>query len=140
MKKKKLFLLLGMGLFMLGIGLNIQYALDEYGLVKNSLHTEVLAQTNSSGGDGSGSGSGSGGSGDTGGSGGGSGQCTERGGTEYPNKILVLEDCTKKISIGGGWDGVRYEYVTGYRCRCDYADFGYCGVRGCNATWETACK
>lgn len=57
MKTKKLVLSVGMGVFMLGIGLNVQYALDDYGLVKNSLHTEVLAQSNGSG---SGSESGSG--------------------------------------------------------------------------------
>jgi|WetSurMetagenome_2_1015567.scaffolds.fasta_scaffold50138_1 hypothetical protein len=58
--KKKLSILSGIVVFLLAVVVNIQYALDGYGVSKSSLHAEVLAQT--------GTGTGTGGSG-TGGSG-----------------------------------------------------------------------
>ncbi len=59
MKKKKLVMLAGMSVLALGLALNLQYAQDDYGMAKSTLHLEVLAQTNSSG-SGTGSGTGTG--------------------------------------------------------------------------------
>ncbi|WP_158712862.1 hypothetical protein [Parabacteroides pacaensis] len=86
---KKYFLMGAGALFLLlGSGLNIQYALNNYGITKNSLHVEVLAQTNNSGGDGSGSNGGNG-------SGEGGGNTTTPGG---------------KTSGGGGGTGSYEDY------------------------------
>ncbi len=49
MKKNRFMVLMGGVLFLLGAGLNLQYSMDEYGIVKNSLHLEVLAQSGNSG-------------------------------------------------------------------------------------------
>ena len=64
--KKKISIMFGTAIFFMVLTTNLQHALDDYGLNDNSLHAEVLAQTNSSGtGSGSGSGSGSDGTGTT---------------------------------------------------------------------------
>jgi hypothetical protein len=46
-KKNKLLAIIGIAVFALTVVVNIQYALDGYGISKNSLHTQVLAQTSS---------------------------------------------------------------------------------------------
>ena len=53
MKRKLFILAAGAILIAFGLGLNIQHALNDYGIADNSLHTQVLAQSSSSG-DGSG--------------------------------------------------------------------------------------
>ena len=45
MKKKMIFKVLGAGILGLGLALNIQYALNDYGLEEQSLCVAVLAQT-----------------------------------------------------------------------------------------------
>jgi len=56
---KKIIPFICAALFTTAMAINIQYAIDDYGILKGSLHTEVLAQ-NTGTGTGSGSGSGSG--------------------------------------------------------------------------------
>jgi hypothetical protein len=49
MKKFKL-TILGTGALALMLGLNIRHAVNNYGIMDGKLHTEILAQSNSSGG------------------------------------------------------------------------------------------
>lgn len=61
--KKNVLTILGAVTLILALTLNVSYALDNYGITKNKLHVEVLAQSNSSGGESGGdSGNSSGGS------------------------------------------------------------------------------
>lgn len=48
------------------IGLNLRHAVNDYGILNNKLHVEVLAQSNSNGGSSSGGGGSSGGSNNSG--------------------------------------------------------------------------
>ena len=41
--------LVGICTILVTLGLNIQYAFNDYGVLKNKLHIEILAQTNSNG-------------------------------------------------------------------------------------------
>jgi len=67
MKNLKL-TILGVITLLFALTLNFRHALDDYGISKNKLHVEVLAQSNSSGGGGSsGGGDSSGGGGSSGG-------------------------------------------------------------------------
>jgi hypothetical protein len=70
---KKFSLVIGIGAIVLIYALNLGYALDNYGITKNSLTLDVLAQTSNSGGGGSSTGGGSGGGSSTGGGGSSSG-------------------------------------------------------------------
>ncbi len=122
MKKKKMLVLLGMSLFMLGIGLNVQYALDDYGVVKNSLHMEVLAQSNSSG-DGSGSGSGSGT---------GSGFAGWWNNTDFFAHLTTKEIYEHNANIAVGYKGFNIELGSitsgfiGYLRTCEFHMFDTC--------------
>lgn len=49
--KKKAIVTFGMIVLMLGMGMNVQYALADYGIEKNSLHVAVLSQSSGGGGD-----------------------------------------------------------------------------------------
>ncbi|RNC63779.1 hypothetical protein [Proteiniphilum sp. X52] len=71
---KKIYLtILGIATLLFALTLNFKHALDDYGIVDNKLHVEVLAQSNGSGGgDSSGGGGSSGGGSSGGGSSGGS--------------------------------------------------------------------
>ena len=51
MKKKNIISLAGVVALLMGLGLNLEYALDDYGLKSNSLNLFVLAQASNSGGD-----------------------------------------------------------------------------------------
>lgn len=51
MKKKNIISLVGVVALLMGLGLNLEYALDDYGLKSNSLNLFVLAQASNSGGD-----------------------------------------------------------------------------------------
>ena len=51
MKKKNIISLAGVVALLMGLGLNLEYALDDYGLQSNSLNLFVLAQASNSGGD-----------------------------------------------------------------------------------------
>jgi hypothetical protein len=75
--KKHLLTIVGIGALILTVGLNLRNAVNNYGILDNSLSIEVLAQTGSSGG-GSDSGgeSSGGGSSDNSGNSGGSGSTT----------------------------------------------------------------
>ncbi len=65
---KKIYLtILGIATLLFALTLNFKHALDDYGIVDNKLHVEVLAQSNGSGG-GDSSGGGSSGGGSSGGS------------------------------------------------------------------------
>jgi len=86
--KKKFLLLIGLCAIALLFVLNLMYAADNYGIVKNNLSVQIIAQTGS-GGDGSGSGSGSGGS-----SGGDEIECEE--GIIVKDKIVFVVFCNKK--------------------------------------------
>lgn len=50
MKLKKVITVVGAGALLLGLGMNLHYAVDDYGIGSNSLNLFVLAQTSSSGG------------------------------------------------------------------------------------------
>lgn len=50
MKLKKVITVAGAGALLLGLGMNLNYAIDDYGIGSNSLNLFVLAQTSSSGG------------------------------------------------------------------------------------------
>ena len=50
MKKKNIISLAGVVALLMGLGLNLEYALDDYGLKSNSLNLFVLAQASNSGG------------------------------------------------------------------------------------------
>ncbi len=68
--KKTLLTILGVATLIFALTLNFRHALDDYGVLKNKLHVEVLAQSNNtgggtSGGDSSGGGDTSGGGGST---------------------------------------------------------------------------
>jgi hypothetical protein len=56
-----IYIILGVLVLALTIGLNARHALNDYGVKDNKLHVEVLAQTSTTGGDGSGSSSSGGG-------------------------------------------------------------------------------
>lgn len=58
MKEKRFISVVGAIALLLSLGMNVQYALEDYGISTNSLNTFILAQSNTSGG-GSGSSSGS---------------------------------------------------------------------------------
>ena len=73
MKAKKFIGLLGAVAFTAGVVANLQYAWNDYGVLTNSLHVEVLAQSAS-------------------GSGGGTGGGTT-GGSEIPVYVKVTYDC-----------------------------------------------
>lgn len=49
MKKKKCVTFIGVTAFVLGMGMNIEYAIADYGISDSNLHVEVLAQSRSSG-------------------------------------------------------------------------------------------
>lgn len=51
MKAKSIISLAGVFALLMGLGLNLEYALDDYGLKGNSLNLFVLAQASNSGGD-----------------------------------------------------------------------------------------
>ena len=51
MKKKNIISLVGVVALLMGLDLNLEYALDDYGLKSNSLNLFVLAQASNSGGD-----------------------------------------------------------------------------------------
>lgn len=53
--------IVGVATLLIALTLNFRHALDDYGVTKNKLHMEVLAQTNDSGGDSSGGGTSGGG-------------------------------------------------------------------------------
>lgn len=55
MKKKKVFVTFGAMVLMLGLAMNVQYALADYGIETNSLPIMVLAQSGGGGGSTSGS-------------------------------------------------------------------------------------
>lgn len=74
-----------------------------------------------------------------GGSSGGSGMCTERGGNEEPKKVLQRNPCTKEIQIKVG-TSIEWKQVKGNECKCEKPDRSYQGTKGCNLSWETACK
>lgn len=108
----------------LGLGLNMQYAWNDYSFKESPLLVQVvMAETES-------------------------GMCVGRGGSEMPKQVLIREDCTYYIQIGGdisisqsgGGGGVQWEKVQGNRCSCKNPLSGYSGKLGCNLTWETACK
>lgn len=50
MKLKRIITVVGAGALLLGLGMNLNYAIDDYGIGSNSLNLFVLAQTSSSGG------------------------------------------------------------------------------------------
>lgn len=69
----------------------------------------------------------------------GSGMCTERGGSEEPKKVLQRSPCTKEIQIKVG-TSIEWKQVKGNECKCEKPDRSYQGAKGCNLSWETACK
>lgn len=69
----------------------------------------------------------------------GSGMCTERGGSEEPTKILQKNTCTKEIQVKVG-TSFEWKRVNGNECKCQKPDRSYQGSKGCNLSWETACK
>jgi hypothetical protein len=105
--------ILGIGALALMLGLNIRHAVNNYGIMDGKLHTEILAQSNSSGGDGSGSGNDGSGSGNNGG---GSGSGGESGGDSRPYCT-----CTKSCP-----DGITTIQCRGYtECSCNGAVSGF---------------
>lgn len=74
-----------------------------------------------------------------GGSSEGNGMCTERGGSEEPQKVLLKNTCTKEVQVkvGTSWE---WKKVNGNECKCKKPDRSYQGSKGCNLSWETACK
>ncbi|MDR1115007.1 MAG: hypothetical protein LBL33_02430 [Tannerella sp.] len=114
MKKFKL-TILGTGALALMLGLNIRHAVNNYGIMDGKLHTEILAQSNSSGG-----GSGSGGSGSGNGSGSG-GDGSGSGGYELPEVVITCGQyygqCWKNTNCYSGeytipceWSGRQHHY------------------------------
>jgi hypothetical protein len=103
--RKNILSLLGAGALLAAFALNLNYAVNDYGVIDNEQHECVLAQSNSSGGggdDSSGGGSGDGSSGGDssgGDSGDSSGSGTTGGGTtgEYTGSY-VLKNCTWTIT------------------------------------------
>lgn len=69
----------------------------------------------------------------------GSGMCTDRGGNEESQKILKKNVCRKEIQIKVG-SSFEWKTVNGNECNCEKPDRSYQGVKGCNLSWETACK
>ncbi|RNC66925.1 hypothetical protein [Proteiniphilum sp. X52] len=51
--KKNYLTILGIATLLFALTLNLRHALDDYGVVENKLHVEVLAQSTTSGGGGS---------------------------------------------------------------------------------------
>lgn len=68
-----------------------------------------------------------------------SGECSQRGGGELPNKVLLLTSCTKEVAIKVG-TSIEYKKVSGSQCKCCKKPSGYQGILGCNLSWETSCK
>jgi hypothetical protein len=100
MKKDENFVLniLGIGAIALMLGLNIRHALNNYGITKNELHLEILAQSNSSGGS---SGSGSGSDNYGGGSSGSGSGSNNFGGSSNDPGIRIYCRCTDGNIFGG---------------------------------------
>lgn len=69
----------------------------------------------------------------------GSGMCTERAGYEQPKEVLLNNTCTKSVKVQVGTSFV-YESVAGNECKCKRPPRSYRGAKGCNLSWETACK
>ena len=47
--------------------------------------------------------------------------------------------CTKEIQIKVG-TSIEWKQVKGNECKCEKPDRSYQGTKGCNLSWETACK
>jgi hypothetical protein len=103
-------LIIGTIALILTVGLNVRHALNNYGILDNKLHMEVLAQSNGSGGNGSGSngnGSGSNGNGsDTDGSD--SGGCESSSTTTIGCQSIVY--CYKSVLPCGAYAIFTAEY------------------------------
>lgn len=69
----------------------------------------------------------------------GSGLCTERAGYEQPKEVLQKNPCTKEMQIKVG-TSFELKRVKGNECKCERPDRSYRGAKGCNLSWETACK
>ncbi len=150
---KKILISIGVGAVALLYSLNLSYAIDNYGILKNTLSLDVLAQTSSTSGGGSSSGGGSGSS--SSGGGGGSVPCSELPNNANGGNIYLYcdkggdpKECTlhRYIGVGGslGWteDGgnteLRYtgEKTEGVKELCGTTGNG-CTVYSCHATNNT---
>jgi len=96
--------IVGVATLLIALTLNFRHALDDYGVTKNKLHMEVLAQTNDSGGDSSGGGTSGGDSSGGGTSGGGtSGEGSNNPPSNNSKIVLTAAGSTtvKQDSFGG---------------------------------------
>lgn len=98
-----IFKVLGAGILGLGLALNIQYALNDYGLEEQSLCVAVLAQTNGT----SGGGNTSGGDGTTGGGGNGytrvTGACIYSGTAKANSSVKLGNNIVVQADKEGKW-------------------------------------
>ena len=137
MNVKNLIASIGVSALLLGIGMNTHRAWNDHGIKEASLSQFVVGQgiSNST-----------------------VCQCTERGGTELPDKVLQLEKYIKEIQgnglintalsflSGGSLAGISSGFglggniIYGYRCTCLDAPTGYTGDLGCNLSWEKICN
>ena len=124
MLKNKKMKAIGLLSIALGLGLNMQYAWNDYSFKESPLLVRVVMAQSSSG------------------------LCTARGGKEAPDMILRKERCVLEASGGadisisqsGGGGGASGNVKFGDQCICKKVESGYQGELGCNYTWETACK
>lgn len=127
--KKTLLTILGVATLIFALTLNFRHALDDYGVLKNKLHVEVLAQSNNTGGSSSGGGSSGGsssggdssGGGNSGGGSSGGGSNIDCGNPTFiKNEALRQRTCIIQIS---------------YRLTCIPED-GVC----CDPSKQTSCS
>lgn len=141
--KRHLFSVVGGVVLLLGMGLNIQYALDDYGLVENKMVTVVFAQATSTqgtgstgggteGGTGGGTGGGTQGTGDSGGSGAETFQIAEATRTEASGGWTF--DAALKIWFLNGKaqvTGPSSSYTLKYKCCRPQGDVTFCPYERC---------
>ena len=139
MNVKNLITSIGLSALLLGIGMNTHQAWNDHGIKEATLSQFVEGQSDP---------------------GSPTLRCTERGGTEKRELVLMREICLKEVenipmsvaesflnliksgnsttvsSISGNLDG---RIVFGNQCSCLDPGADYEGVRGCNLFWETNC-
>lgn len=135
MNVKNLITSIGVSALLLGIGMNTHQAWNDHGIKEATLSQFVEGQSDP---------------------GSPTLRCTERGGKEARELVLMREVCIKELSgnisisialslvqilnSGGSISAeVGGNIVLGNRCSCLAPPKGYSGVRGCNYSWETNC-
>ncbi|UYQ95264.1 hypothetical protein MKQ68_09160 [Chitinophaga horti] len=62
-------------------------------------------------------------------------KCEKRGGTDKPDMVQQLNECTVQQSSGTG-----ITLLKGVQCKCKTPPSGYAGTKGCDNAWETVCQ